>query len=59
MPTEPITWISTSYRVFNKQFPKFFLKTGTRWFIIIFYHRHHHLLYAGYLYLYSWDKICP
>jgi len=20
---------------------------------------YHHLLYAGYLYLYSWDKLCP
>ena len=27
-----------------------------------YYHHHHHhhnLLYAGYLYLYSWDKLCP
>ena len=23
------------------------------------HHHHHHLLYAGYLYSYSWDKLCP
>ena len=23
------------------------------------HHHHHHFLYAGYLYLYSWDKLCP
>ena len=23
------------------------------------HHHHHHLLYARYLYLYSWDKLCP
>ena len=23
------------------------------------HHHHHHLLYAGYLYWYSWDKLCP
>ena len=23
------------------------------------YYHHHHPLYAGYLYLYSWDKLCP
>jgi len=23
------------------------------------HHHHHHLLYAGYLYTYSWDKPCP
>ena len=24
-----------------------------------YHHHHHHLLYAGYLYSYSWDKLCP
>jgi len=24
-----------------------------------YYHHHYHLLYTGYLYLYSWDKLCP
>ena len=24
-----------------------------------YYYHHHHLLYAGYLYSYSWDKLCP
>ena len=24
-----------------------------------YYYYHHHLLYAGYLYSYSWDKLCP
>ena len=24
-----------------------------------YYYHHHHLFYAGYLYLYSWDKLCP
>ena len=24
-----------------------------------YYHHHHHLLYAGYLYSYSWGKLCP
>ena len=24
-----------------------------------YHHHHHQLLYAGYLYLYSWDKLCP
>ena len=24
-----------------------------------YYYYHHYLLYAGYLYLYSWDKLCP
>jgi len=24
-----------------------------------YYHHHHHLLYAGYLHLYPWDKLCP
>ena len=24
-----------------------------------YYYHHHNLLYAGYLYSYSWDKLCP
>jgi hypothetical protein len=26
---------------------------------VYYYYYHHHLLYAGYLYSYSWDKLCP
>ena len=25
----------------------------------MYYYHYHHLLYAEYLYLYSWDKLCP
>ena len=35
MPIDPTTWISTSYRVFYKQFPKFFLKN---WNTMIYYY---------------------
>ena len=27
--------------------------------LLLYHHHHHHLLYAGYLYSYSWDKLCP
>ena len=34
-------------------------KRSASLYIPAYHHHHHHPLYARYLYLYSWDKLCP
>ena len=43
----------------SREFIGWNLKTVNYYYYYYYYHHHHHLLYARYLYLYSWHKLCP